>query len=191
MLSISVAKHKKIQVERLGFFHLFRQTQHRLPEGQHHVGNAEMSVFTNDKFYDILNTERWWNMNIKKKIIIRAFLTLIFITSIFFVVSAIASYNYDIDPAIGVDIFGGVGAVLSFTLVIMIGVFVVFYELDLFYTVYYFLIKPKTIAKSILNVLANASLLLVFLSPLILFAIYIVLRISYFIISIRESKRKE
>jgi hypothetical protein len=130
-------------------------------------------------------------MNIKKKIIIRAFLTLIFITSIFFVVSAIASYNYDMDPAIGVDIFEGVGVVLSFVLVIMIGVFVVFYELDLFYTVYYFLIKPKTIAKSILNVLANASLLLVFLSPLILFAIYIVLRISYFIISIRESKRKE
>jgi hypothetical protein len=130
-------------------------------------------------------------MNIKKKIIIRAFLTLIFITSIFFVVSAIASYNYDMDPAIGVDIFEGVGVVLSFALVIMIGVFVVFYELDLFYTVYYFLIKPKTIAKSILNVLANASLLLVFLSPLILFAIYIVLRISYFIISIRESKRKE
>lgn len=127
----------------------------------------------------------------KKKIIIRAFLTLIFITSIFFVVSAIASYNYDMDPAIGVDIFEGVGVVLSFVLVIMIGVFVVFYELDLFYTVYYFLIKPKTIAKSILNVLANASLLLVFLSPLILFAIYIVLRISYFIISIRESKRKE
>jgi hypothetical protein len=95
------------------------------------------------------------------------------------------------DPAIGVDIFEGVGVVLSFVLVIMIGVFVVFYELDLFYTVYYFLIKPKTIAKSILNVLANASLLLVFLSPLILFAIYIVLRISYFIISIRESKRKE
>ena len=189
MSSISVAKHKKIQVERLGFFYLFRQAQHRLPEGQHHVGNAEMSVFTNDKFYDILNTERWWNM--KKKIIIRAFLTLIFITSIFFVVSAIASYNYDMDPAIGVDIFEGVGVVLSFVLVIMIGVFVVFYELDLFYTVYYFLIKPKTIAKSILNVLANASLLLVFLSPLILFAIYIVLRISYFIISIRESKRKE
>ena len=127
----------------------------------------------------------------KKKIIIRAFLTLIFITSIFFVVSAIASYNYDMDPAIGVDIFEGVGAVLSFVMLIMLGVFVVFYELDLFYTVYYFLIKPKTIAKSILNVLANASLLLVFLSPLILFAIYIVLRISYFIISIRESKRKE
>ena len=160
-----------------------------MPEGQHDVGNAEMSVFRIDKFYDILNTERWWNM--KKKIIIRAFLTLIFITSIFFVVSAIASYNYDMDPAIGVDIFEGVGVVLSFVLVIMIGVFVVFYELDLFYTVYYFLIKPKTIAKSILNVLANASLLLVFLSPLILFAIYIVLRISYFIISIRESKRKE
>ena len=130
----------------------------------------------------------------KKKIIIRAFFTLIFITSIFFVVSAIASYNYGMDPSIGVDIFEWGGAVVSVVLVIMIGVFVVFYELDLFYTVYCFLTKPKNIAKSILNVIANASLLIVFFtecSPLIVFTIYVVLRISCFIISIRESKRKE
>ena len=94
----------------------------------------------------------------KKKIVICVFLTVILITAIFFIAAAIDSYNYDMDPANGVDILEGFGAVLA----IMIGACVVFYELDLFYTVYYFLIKPKNIAKSILNILANASLLLVF-----------------------------
>ena len=120
----------------------------------------------------------------KKKIIVCVFLAFIFITAIFFIVSAVESYQYDMDPANGVDILEGFGAVLA----IMIGAFVVFYELDLFYTDYYFLIKPKTIAKSILNVLANLSLLLVFfgdyygdifsedyIGPLLVFAIYIVL----------------
>ena len=109
------------------------------------------------------------------------------ITAIFFIAAAIDSYNSDMNPANGVDILEGFGAVLA----IMIGAFVVFYELDLFYTVYYFLIKPKTIAKSILNILANASLLLIFfadyyknifsedvIAPLLIFAIYIALRIS-------------
>ena len=95
----------------------------------------------------------------KKKIIICAFfLTVILITAIIFIVSAVASYNYDMDPANGVDILEGFGAVVT----MVVGAFVVFYELDLFHTVYYFLIKPKTIAKSILNVLSNVSFLLVF-----------------------------
>ena len=132
----------------------------------------------------------------KKKIIICAFLILIFLTAAFFVVTAINSYNYDMDPANGVDILEGFGAVLA----IMIGAFVIFYELDLFYTVYYFFIKPKTIAKSILNILANASLLLLFfvdfykdifsedvIAPLIVFTIYIALRISYFLVPGQKS----
>ena len=127
----------------------------------------------------------------KKKIIICIFLTIILITAIFFIAAAIDSYNYGMNPANGVDIL----AVLA----IMIGAFVVFYELDLFYTVYYFLIKPKTIAKSILNVLANLSLLLVFfgdcygdifsedyIAAIIVFAIYAVLRISCLIIPYRK-----
>lgn len=127
----------------------------------------------------------------KKKILIGVFLLLISITVIGFMAAAIESYHYDMDPANGVDIMEGVGAVLT----IMVGGFVVFYELDLFYTVYYFLIYPKTIAESILNLLANATLLLVFfnkyykdifsedvIAPLIVFAIYIVLRISSFIV---------
>ena len=94
-------------------------------------------------------------------------------------------------PANGVDILKGFGAVLTIT----VGAFVVFYELDLFYTVYYFLTKPKTLAKSILNILANASLLLIFFADyykdvfsedviaiFLVFAIYIVLRISCFVV---------
>ena len=132
----------------------------------------------------------------KKKIIICIFLTIILITAIFFIAAAIDSYNYDMNPANGVDILEGFGAVLA----IMIGAFVVFYELDLFYTVYYFLIKPKTIVKLILNILANMSLLLIFfadyyknifsedvIAPLIVFATYVVLRISSVIIPNQNS----
>ena len=132
----------------------------------------------------------------KKKIGICVFLTVILITTIFFIAATIDSYNYDMDPANGVDILEGFGAVLA----IMIGAFVVFYELDLFYTVYYFLIKPKTIVKSILNILANMSLLLIFFADyyknifsedviaiFIVFAIYVVLRISCLMISVKKS----
>ena len=130
----------------------------------------------------------------KKKIIICAFLILIFLTVVFFIIAAIDSYNYDIEN--GVDILEGFGAVIA----IMIGVFVIFYELDLFCTVYYFFIKPKTIVKSILNILANASVLLLFfadvykdifsedvIAPLIVFTIYIALRISCFLVPGQKS----
>ena len=132
----------------------------------------------------------------KKKIVICVFLTVILITTIFFITAAIDSYNYDMDPANGVDILEGFGAVLA----IMIGAFVVFYELDLFYTVYYFLIKPKTIVKSILNILANMSLLLIFFADyyknvfsedviaiFIVLTIYALLRISSFIVPNQSS----
>ena len=132
----------------------------------------------------------------KKIIVICVFLTVILITTIFFIAAAIESYNYDMDPANGVDIFEGFGAIYA----IMIGAFVVFYELDLFYTVYYFLIKPKTIAKSILNILANMSLLLIFFADyyknifsedviaiFIVLTIYVVLRISSVIIPNQNS----
>lgn len=90
----------------------------------------------------------------KKKIIIGVFLTLILITAIIFIVGAISSYNYDIKNYPD-DKWLGFGAVVT----LMVGGFVVFYELDLFYTVYYFLVKPGTIAKSILNVVPNVTLL--------------------------------
>ena len=124
------------------------------------------------------------------------FLTLIVITSFVFLKGAIDSYNYDMDPENDVDIMEGMGAAM----LIALGGFVVFYELDLFYSTYYFFVKPKTIAKSILNILSNVSLLLQFgvvhiarvLSvseetnvAIALFFTYIVLRIVYFIVSMR------
>lgn len=141
-------------------------------------------------------------MKKKKIIIISIFLTLIVITSFVFLKGAIDSYNYDMDPANGVDIMEGMGAAM----LIVLGGFVVFYELDLFYSVYYFFVRPKTIAKSILNILSNVSLLLQFgveciaraLSiseetnlAIAFFFAYIVLRIVYLIVSMRDLDQEQ
>ncbi len=141
-------------------------------------------------------------MKKKKIIIVCIFLTLITITAIYTVVSAVMSYNYDMDPANCVDILEGFGAVLT----MIVGGFVVFYELDLFYTVYYFLVKPKTITKSIINILSNVSLLLQFFVVRIaralsiseetnlaiaLFFMYIILRFVYLIVSTRYSTQEQ
>ena len=99
-------------------------------------------------------------MKKKKIIIISFFLTLILITLFVFLKGAIDSYNYDMDPANGVDIMEGMGAAF----LIIIGGLVAFYELDLFYTVYYFFIRPKTLIKSILVIFSNLTLLLVLFS---------------------------
>ena len=148
----------------------------------------------------------------KKKIIITSiFLVLIAVTSFVFLLSAIESYNYDMDPANGVDILEGLGAAI----LIMVGSFVVFYELDLFYTVYYFFIRPKTVLKSIIVVLSNLMLILMFFSsyiidfvkthfhkiiegpfeesviPMGLFSIYLILKIVIFIIGLRKEMRKD
>ena len=148
----------------------------------------------------------------KKKIIITSiFLVLIAVTSFVFLSSAIESYNYDMDPANGVDILEGVGA----GILIMIGSFVVLYELDLFYTVYYFFIRPKTVLKSIIVVLSHLMLILIFFSEKIadfvkihfhkivegpfeesvilmgLFSIYFILKIVIFIIGLCEKMRKD
>ena len=88
----------------------------------------------------------------KKKMVVGSFLALILITVIFFIIGAINTYNYEVAND---DIMVGLGAAM----VLVVGGFVVFYELDLFYTVYYFLVKPKTLAKSILNVVSNLTLL--------------------------------
>lgn len=139
----------------------------------------------------------------KKIIIICAFSILILITAIAFIIGAIDSYNYDMDPNNGVDIFEGLGAVL----ITMVGGFVVFYELDLFYITYYFFIKPKTKIKTILNILANFSLVLIFvyshlsnifmelrvyeITPVILFWIYVVLRLIYLFVSTGFSNQEK
>lgn len=114
---------------------------------------------------------------------------------------AVDSYNYDMDPANGIDIMEGMGAAM----LIGLGGFVVFYELDLFYTVYYFLVKPKTITKSILNILSNVSLLLQFfvvriarvlsiheemIVAIALFFIYLILRAVCAFVSINSLKQE-
>ena len=142
----------------------------------------------------------------KKKIIIGIFSLLILITSIIFIVSAISSYNYDITNYPD-DKWVGFGAVLT----LMVGGFIVFYEFDLFYTAYYFLIKPKTIAKSILNILANLTLVIMYFTDSIahflfkyiseifgeeiillfaLFFIYIILRIVCTVIPAKQSAKE-
>ena len=137
----------------------------------------------------------------KKIIIISIFLALIIITSLVFIIGAIDSYNYDMDQANGVDIMEGMGAAM----LIVLGGFVVFYEFDLFYTVYYFLVKSKTITKSILNILSNVSLLLQFFVVRIaralsiseetnlaiaLFFIYLILRTVCAFVSVNSLKQE-
>ena len=138
----------------------------------------------------------------KKKIIIGVFSLLILITAIAFIVGAINTYNYEVAND---DIMVGFGAVM----VLGVGGFVVFYELDLFYTVYYFFVKPKIIAKSILNIISNLTLLIIFFSdgiahilyrslnifkedwilPIILFFIYVILRIASAMVSCEQSAK--
>ena len=99
-------------------------------------------------------------MKRKKIIAICAFLLLILVTTTAFLIAAIDSYNDDMDPANGVDIMEGMDAAF----LIIIGGFVILCELDLFFTVYYFLVKPKTLLKSIFITLSQLMLLLVFFS---------------------------
>ena len=140
----------------------------------------------------------------KKKIIIGIFLLLIFITAIVSVIGAINTYKFEMAND---DLFVGLGAVMAF----VVGGFAVFYELDLFYTVYYFFLKPKRISKSILNILSNVTLFLIFFSDdiahtlykhisdvfgeeiillIILFLLYIVFRVVCAMIPYKHSVRE-
>ena len=104
------------------------------------------------------------------------------------------------EPANGVDIMEGIEA----TILTVLGGFIIIYKLDLFYTVYHFIIKPKTVVKSILNILSNLSLLLIFfskyyknvfeedvLAPLIMLFAYVVLRIISAVVSTQASAQKQ
>ena len=97
----------------------------------------------------------------KKKIIILSFfLLIILVTAVGSITVAIESYKYDMDPANGVDILEGVGAGIA----IAIGMIAIFVEVDIFFTVYYFLVKPKTMLKSILIIVSQLMIILVFFS---------------------------
>ena len=139
-------------------------------------------------------------MKKKKLIIAGIFLTLILLTAIFTVVWAVKSYLYDMDPANGVDLLEGLGAVF----IMIIGGFAVLYESDLFYTVYYFSIMPKTKAISVCNLLAHGSLILIFfckyfkdifeedvIVPIILFLTYAAFRMCSLVLSAELPDREK
>ena len=98
--------------------------------------------------------------DMKKKILIGILLLLVLITAIIFLAGAIESYNDDLDPANGVDILEGLGAAI----LIVVGGLVILCEIDLFFTVYYFFIKPKTLFRSLFMVLSQLMILLVIFS---------------------------
>jgi hypothetical protein len=96
----------------------------------------------------------------EKKLVIILFSLLILATAVFTLIAAADSYFYDMDPENGVDILEGFGAAILLAL----GGLAVLYESDLFYTVWYFVAKPKTVLRSVLNLFSNAALL----APLLL-----------------------
>lgn len=95
----------------------------------------------------------------KKKIIVLIFVLLIVCTIVASFLLAIRIYNEEVAEAekIGRDYrFVGFGAFAM----ILLGMFVVVYEIDLFYTVYSAAIKPKPVIKTIFSILANLCLML-------------------------------
>lgn len=94
-------------------------------------------------------------INKVKKIIIIIFTVLIIATVTVSVIGAISSYRYDMDPANGVDLLEGIGAVL----ILVLGGLAVFYEFDLFFTIYYFVARPKTKLRTALNIIAHLCLI--------------------------------
>lgn len=140
--------------------------------------------------------------NINKKIIVSLiFCVLIFATMIYFIVSAAVTQHAESkDPAI--DILEGLAA----TIVVVVGGFIVLYECDLFYTVYYLLFGQKRKAKTVLVILANLTLIMIFIYSylsdrymglrkygiiaFILFAVYIVFKIVALFFSSDLSEQK-
>ncbi len=90
-----------------------------------------------------------------KKILILIFAVLIIATATVSVIVAISSYLYDMDSANGEDLLEGVGAAM----ILVVGGLAVFYEFDLFFTIYYFVARPKTKVKTALNILSHLCLI--------------------------------
>ncbi|MBE6603602.1 MAG: hypothetical protein E7636_04630 [Ruminococcaceae bacterium] len=126
-------------------------------------------------------------MKKKKLIITWVFVALIILTVIGIILLAVENSRYDPGPgASGVDYLP---KLLGWFYILIYGTLAILYDLDLFYTVYYFLIKPKTKVKSVLNILCNLSLFLCLLlmfveASLVFLAIYIELRFAYFLVSV-------
>lgn len=137
----------------------------------------------------------------KKKIVVSIFTFLILATAVFFVVSGVRTFIFPSRPAEGIERIAG-----AFWLVL--GGIVVFYELDLFYTVYSLFVKNPSPARTVLLVLSHGALLLAFLiDPLctllrddfpgilaldeetifVLLGIYAILRALVFMVSVMRS----
>ena len=86
----------------------------------------------------------------KKKIVIGFFTLLILATIVFFTASMIKYYS---EMEEGIE-----GLVLI--IIMVYGGLAVFYECDLFYTVYYFAVSKKTVARTVLNILSHGALIL-------------------------------
>ena len=86
----------------------------------------------------------------KKKIVIGFFTLLILATIVFFTASMIKYYS---EMEEGIE-----GLVLI--IIMVYGGLAVFYECDLFYTVYYFAVGRKTVARTVLNILSHGALIL-------------------------------
>lgn len=90
-----------------------------------------------------------------EKIVIGIFTALILVTAIAFLAVALYPFDYDYnDPNAKYAAFGAL-------IVLFLGACVVWCECDLFYTVYYLMFRPKTLLKTILNILSSLSLLLI------------------------------
>ena len=94
----------------------------------------------------------------KKKIVVSVFLLLILLTVIATITGAVDVYH----QALNDNAPNGFPADFEMVIILVIGGFVVFCEMDLFCTAYYLFLKPKTVAKTILHISANITLLLVF-----------------------------
>ena len=88
----------------------------------------------------------------KKKIIIGFFTLLILATVVFFTASMIKYYS---EMEEGIE---GLGLIF----IMVYGGLAVFYECDLFYTVYYFAVSKKTVARTVLNIISHGALILAF-----------------------------
>ena len=86
----------------------------------------------------------------KKKIVIGFFTLLILATIVFFTASMIKYYS---EMEEGIE---GLGLII----IMVYGGLAVFYECDLFYTVYYFAVREKTVARTVLNILSHGALIL-------------------------------
>ena len=84
----------------------------------------------------------------KKKITIGIFVLLLLLTVIAFVVIAVNVYNSEIVDPSGLEIHEDVVAIF----ILIVGGFVLLAETDLFFTLYYFLVKEKTQVKSLIMI---------------------------------------